>query len=92
MRINSDELLKINNAANHCAVSACADASVTVPVVGDVAITVTDTGGTPQPDLPVYVFNGATYTGFNAVTDAQGQAIFNLPVNTYRFRSDVHGH
>jgi RHS repeat-associated protein len=74
--------------ANHCAVPGCASAAVTVPVFGDVAITVTDTGGTPQPDLPVYVFNGAVYTGFNAVTDAQGLASLTLPEGDYRFRVD----
>jgi RHS repeat-associated protein len=70
----------------------CASAALSVPVFQSVTVTVKDSTGAIQPELPVYVFNAGNYTGFNAVTDAQGQAVFNLPVNSYRFRADVHGH
>ncbi len=47
--------------------------------------------GAPYPDLPVYVFLGETYTGFNDISDVNGQAVFTLPAGDYRFRSDYDG-
>jgi hypothetical protein len=50
-----------------------------------------NTDGSPQQGIPVYAFNGATYTGFNGKTDADGRAAFTLPTGNYRFRADLNG-
>jgi RHS repeat-associated protein len=75
--------------ANHCDIPGCTSAgvAVTIPLV----VTVRSTGGTPQAGLPVYAFNGATYTGYSRTTDASGEAVFTLPQGSYRFRSDRDG-
>jgi len=57
-----------------------------------VTISVLDEHSTPYADLPVYVFNGDAYTGFNGTTDANGQVMFTLPDGSYRFRADLRGH
>jgi len=61
--------------------------SLTLPVT----VTVSDTDAVPQEGLPVYVFDGAAYTGYNGVTDASGQVVLTLPQGDYRFRSDRNG-
>src|SRR4030067_606703 len=63
--------------------AALATAPVTVPVA--------DRAAAPQEGLPVYVFDGAAYTGYNGVTDAAGQVAFTLPQGDYRFRADRNG-
>ena len=63
--------------ANHCAVPGCSAATVVVTL--PVTVTVEDTDGAPKAGLPVYVFDGPTYTGFNKTTNASGQVIFTLP-------------
>lgn len=45
----------------------------------------------PQEGVPVYAFNGTTYTGYNSTTVADGQAVFTLPQGSYRFRADQGG-
>jgi len=75
--------------ANHCAVPGCAAATVVVTL--PVTVTVQDTNGTPKAGLPVYVFDGTTYTGFNGTTNASGQVAFTLPQGDYRFRADYQG-
>jgi hypothetical protein len=75
--------------ANHCDVPGCESASVTVSK--PLTLTVLDTDGSPKSGLNVYAFNGTTYTGYNKVTDANGQAIFTLPLGSYRFRADLNG-
>lgn len=45
----------------------------------------------PAAGVKVYVFNGTTYMGRNAVTDSQGIAAFDLPQGTWRFRADYLG-
>jgi len=60
---------------------------VTLPVT----VTVLDTNGVPQEGLPVYAFDGTTYTGYNATTDANGEVQLTLPEGSYRFRSDLNG-
>ena len=75
--------------ANHCAVPGCSAASVVVTL--PVTVTVEDTDGTPKAGLPVYVFDGTTYTGFNGTTNASGQVSFTLPEGSYRFRADLNG-
>jgi PKD repeat protein len=74
---------------NHCTVPGCTSAVVTTTI--PVVVTVEDSGGNPEVGLPVYVFDGATYTGFNATTDASGQVTFTLPLGDYRFRADKNG-
>ena len=54
-----------------------------------VVVTVADERGDPMPGIPVYVFDGATYTGFNQTTDKNGQVSITLPEGNYRFRADV---
>ena len=39
-------------------------------------VTVLDTNNAPKAGLKVYAFNGATYSGYTATTDANGQAAF----------------
>ena len=74
--------------SNHCTITGCESAEVTVPVFGAVIVHVATSGGTVQTDVPVYAFNETTYTGFSAKTDANGDAAFNLPEGNYRFRGD----
>ncbi len=66
----------------------CTTDSITIPVYGSVTVTVADANG-PLAGQLVYAFNGPTYMGFSATTDALGQAIFNLPAGDYRFATDV---
>jgi RHS repeat-associated protein len=54
-----------------------------------VSVTVQDSSGTAQAGLPVYVFDGANYTGHEATTDGSGQVAFTLPSGSYRFRADL---
>ena len=75
--------------ANHCAVPGCPAATVVVTL--PVTVTVEDTDGAPKAGLPVYVFDGPTYTGFNSTTNASGQVIFTLPQGDYQFRADLNG-
>ncbi|MEZ4638571.1 MAG: hypothetical protein R2856_27040 [Caldilineaceae bacterium] len=39
-----------------------------------VVITVVDTNSSPVVGVPVYAFNGTTYTNINGATDANGQS------------------
>lgn len=74
---------------NHCTLPGCTSASVTV--TSPLTVTVTNTGGLPQAGLKVYAFDGSTYSGFNATTDANGQVQFTLLEGNYRFRADLDG-
>jgi hypothetical protein len=74
---------------DHCTIPGCLDASVVVTV--PLTVSVEDTNGAPKEGVPVYVFDGSTYTGFNATTDANGDVTFTLPEGSYRFRSDLNG-
>ena len=47
--------------------------------------------GAPQAGLPLYAFDGDTYTGYSQKTDAGGNATFTLPQGSYRFRADKNG-
>ncbi len=78
-----------SGSSNHCTLPGCESASVTVTI--PVVVTVLDTDGIPQSGLAVYTFDGSTYTNYNKVTDANGQAIFTLPQGNYRFRTDKNG-
>jgi hypothetical protein len=74
---------------DHCTLPGCESATIAVTI--PVTVTVADTDAVPQEGLPVYVFDEATYTGYNGVTDAAGQVVFTLPQGDYRFRSDRNG-
>ena len=76
-----------SGASNHCDIPGCESASITVSK--PVTLTVLDTDGSPKSNLSVYAFNGTTYTGYSKVTDANGQAVFTLPLGSYRFRADL---
>jgi len=75
--------------SNHCDVPGCGSANITVtkPIV----VNVSNTDNAPQAGLKVYAFNGSTYTGYNATTNASGQVTFTLPQGNYRFRADLNG-
>jgi YD repeat-containing protein len=76
-----------SGAANHCTVSGCEVAGVTV--TKPVTVSVISQVGTAYPDLNVYVFDGEDYTGFNGVSNAIGEVVFTLPEGDYRFRGDL---
>jgi len=74
---------------NHCEIAGCASVLMTIP--DPVLVFVHDTGGTPKPGLPVYVFEGTTYTGRSGTTDANGEVTLRLPEGEYDFRVDFNG-
>lgn len=74
---------------NHCGIPGCDNVSITV--TNGVLVTVEDTDGTPKTGLKVYAYNGTTYTGFSATTNANGQVTLTLPQGSYRFRADLNG-
>jgi len=74
--------------SNHCAAPGCTTASVSVPRYAQVTVTAANRIGEPQRDLPVYAFNGSTYTGLSGVTGRDGKTTLWLPEGNYRFRAD----
>jgi serine protease len=78
-----------SGASNHCAIPGCA--TVTITVDNTVVVTVLDSEGNPEVGLNVLAYNGSTYTGYAAYTNAQGQAILSLPGGNYRFRVAKNG-
>jgi RHS repeat-associated protein/uncharacterized repeat protein (TIGR01451 family) len=74
----------------HCAVPSCTDAAIEIPVFGDVVVSVANTGGNPEPDLPLYAYQGTSYFG-RWTTDASGRVTATLPVGEYRFRAVKNG-
>ena len=74
---------------NTCALPTCITDSVTV--TKPVTVTVAGEAGNPYAELNVYAFDGETYAGYSAKTDAAGQVIFTLPVGNYHFRADYDG-
>ncbi|MBN1266376.1 MAG: hypothetical protein JXA25_12840 [Anaerolineales bacterium] len=71
---------------NHCDVPGCLEAAVTVSI--PVTVTVEDGEGDPLESVPVYAFDGTTYTNYHGTTDAYGEVAFTLPEGSYRFRAD----
>jgi hypothetical protein len=71
---------------NHCTVPGCTSASITTTL--PVTVTVLDLDGQPAAGIPVYVFDGTTFTGRSGTTNASGQVTFTLPAGNYRFRAD----
>ncbi len=49
-----------------CVIPGCSNAAVVVTI--PVTVTVEDTDSTPKDGLPVYAFNGTSYTGYNGTT------------------------
>ncbi|NKB33807.1 MAG: hypothetical protein GKR91_11980 [Pseudomonadales bacterium] len=74
---------------NHCTAPGCTAVSFEIPE--NVVVTVTSSGGGFEVGLNVYAFNGTTYSGKSAVTDASGEATFTLDPGDYRFRIDKNG-
>ena len=74
---------------NHCEIAGCTSVLMTIP--DPVLVFVHDTGGTPKPGLPVYVFEGTTYTGRSGTTNANGEVSLRLPEGEYDFRVDFNG-
>ena len=66
---------------DHCTIPGCLDATVVVTV--PLTVTVEDTNGQPQEGVPVYAFDGSTYTGFNGTSDASGEVTLTLPEGYY---------
>ena len=75
---------------NHCTVPACSTASITLPTFSEVVVTVADSASVAQADLPVFAYDGENQTGYNTLTDVNGQATLNLPEGSYRFRTTTH--
>ncbi|MBI9050026.1 MAG: hypothetical protein JEZ00_11440, partial [Anaerolineaceae bacterium] len=74
---------------NSCALPGCITDSVTV--TKPVTVTVAGEEGNPYVEVTVYAFDGETYAGYSAVTDAGGQVVFTLPQGDYHFRADYDG-
>jgi len=77
-----------SGAENHC-VADCEAAEITV--TKPMTVSVLSGLDTSYPDLPVYAFHGTIYTGYHAITDANGQVTMTLPQGNYRFRTDING-
>lgn len=56
-----------------------------------IRLTVIDTSGWLQIGKDVFVYDGETDTGYQAVTDENGQVAITLPQGSYRFRVDIDG-
>jgi RHS repeat-associated protein len=74
---------------NACTLPGCTTAAVTV--TKPVTVTVAGEAENPYVGLTVYAFDGSTYSGYSAVTDAGGKVVFTLPLGSYRFRADYDG-
>ena len=74
---------------DHCVIPGCEASLVTVTVPVSVQVWQWDTG--PLSGIPVFAFQGSTYTGYHATTDDDGFAMLTLPEGSYHFRADVDG-
>jgi len=72
-----------------CGIPGCFEASVTVTI--PLTVIVQSETGSPYPDLPVYAFDGDSYTGYHGTSDENGQVVLTLPAGDYRFRADYDG-
>jgi hypothetical protein len=88
-RVMKDNRFFYSGASNHCTVPGCTSAGITVD--NTVLVTVLDTNGNPELGLSVRAYDGDTYVGVAATTNAQGQATLALPVGNYRFRVAKNG-
>jgi alpha-tubulin suppressor-like RCC1 family protein/Tol biopolymer transport system component len=78
-----------SSGSNHCHVAGCTTATVTydTPVV----VSVVNASTNPEAGVWVHAFDGTTFAGLSKQTDALGEAVFNLPAGSYRFRADLNG-
>ncbi|MEW6093472.1 MAG: hypothetical protein AB1531_05855, partial [Chloroflexota bacterium] len=74
---------------NHCEIPSCAYVEITVTI--PLTVTVYNTDDELMEGLEVYAFDGTTYTGYQVTTNANGEAVFTLPLGSYRFRADLNG-
>ncbi|MBX3038548.1 MAG: hypothetical protein KF758_16680, partial [Anaerolineales bacterium] len=74
---------------NHCEIPTCEEAEVTVTI--PVTVTVKDTDNTPKEGVEVFAFDGETFTGYQGITDENGEMNLTLPTGIYRFRADLGG-
>jgi RHS repeat-associated protein len=88
-RVDVDGTQFWSGEANHCTIGACSNVFITV--TQPVLVSVQDSDGASKEGLSVYAFDGSTYTGYNGVTDVNGQVSLRLPQGNYRFRTDFNG-
>jgi len=77
-----------SGAENHCTAPGCTTAQIAVPRFGQVTVTTQYRDGEILPDLPVYAFNGETYSGISGTSDKEGKVQLWLPDGNYHFRAD----
>ena len=87
-RIDKNGTQFFTSASNHCTTPGCLAAAYEIPE--SITVTVTS-GGAGDAGLTVYAFNGSTYAGKSALTNASGEAVFTLLPGDYRFRIDKAG-
>jgi len=75
--------------ANQCMIPGCTTATMTTTI--PVVVAVEDTNGKSEAGLPVYVFDGTAYTGYNDTSSVSGTVTFTLPMGDYRFRANKNG-
>src|SRR5690606_8327302 len=50
-----------------------------------------DTDSAPKEGVEVFAFDGETFTGYQGITDENGEVSLTLPIGMYRFRADLGG-
>lgn len=88
-RIDKNGTQYFTNSTNHCTAPGCDAVSYTIPE--NITVSVSSSSGALESGLTVYAFDGTTYAGKSAVTDANGEAVFTLLPGDYRFRIDKNG-
>ena len=73
-----------------CTIPGCVADNITLPTFSDVTITVVDSASVPQVDIPVFAYSNGTQTGYNGITDSNGQVVLTVPQGNYRFRAETH--
>ena len=70
----------------------CSTAAITTTIPMTVTVLDLSSSTRTKTGLRVYAFDGTTYTNYSATTNAEGQAVFTLPIGSYRFRADLSGY
>jgi hypothetical protein len=73
-----------SDTTDSCGVPGCTSASVTV--TKPVTVTVQNSSGVPQSGIRVYAYSGLSVVGSYITTNTSGQAVFTLPIGSYRFQ------